>query len=993
MNSFSHFNLINPDQLEIWFPFSLGNIPEEALENPMQEVIPHFPSQTSVTATKGTFMQQLEQLSDSGAPSLNSSTNGKSSDQYSEISPLLWLLRMTNHMQQAEDQAALFQTIASEVHQYLQADRVLIYRFQTENHGKVMAESMTSGYTPSLGKILPAIAFGAERSLDYQQQPFVQLNDIAQASLSPYENQLFAQFQVQASLSLPILLGPVWGLLVVQQCDHPRTWQDHEITLLYQITTELKLRLQPLEFRTQRQQQAQQEPILAKIIERITPSSERDIALGNITEELRRFYQADRVIFYRFRPDWSGEFIAEAVADNWKSLSQAQQEETGLTSRDLVADERCNMVQIGSLNTTEFTDTYLKDTQGGYFRVRQVQRIDDIYEAGFSKCYLSTLEKFQVRAYMIAPIFEGEQLWGLLAVHQNSGPRYWQDPEVTLLSLMSSRLDTILKELDVTAQLQKQSAQLQTQSDQFMNFMNQSKAYGSLINKIGAALIRENFSRDDMFRLVVREIRNFLNADRVAVFKFEPGYKNGAVIIEERQPGQVSALEIEVIDHCFSERMAEEYRKGRVWAVADIYQAGLAKCYIDVLAQFEVRGNLVVPLLKGEELWGLFCIHQCTGPREWQEEEIEFIKQVASQLNVAIQQAESTEQLRQQSEELIAAAEREKAAKEQLQQEVIQLLLTVRPALQGDLTVRAPITDTEVGTIADAYNNTLGSLRQLVTQMQDTSRQVAQVSADSNASIGELTFQAQYQFQTLRQTLEQVQMMISSTEAVGASAQQVELAVQQANTIILAGDAAMNRTVDSIVDIRETVVETNQRLQRLSASSQKISRVINLISNFTTQTQLLALNASIEATRAGEYGRGFVVVADEVRSLARQSADAATEIEQLVQEIQASTAGVSTAMETGIQQVASGTELVSNARENLNAIVDATSQISQLVASITLAAQGQTEQFQSLSQTMTEVATIADQTSADSTKISTSFSELLETAQQLQVSADQFKVN
>ena len=99
----------------------------------------------------------------------------------------------------------------------------------------------------------------------------------------------------------------------------------------------------------------------------------------------------------------------------------------------------------------------------------------------------------------------------------------------------------------------------------------------------------------------------------------------------------------------------------------------------------------------------------------------------------------------------------------------------------------------------------------------------------------------------------------------------------------MAGDAAIDQTVDEMEDIRETVVETGKKLQRLSESSQKISKVVHLIGSFTTQTQLLALNAAIEATRAGEFGRGFGVVADEVRSLARQSATAATEIEQLVQ--------------------------------------------------------------------------------------------------------------
>jgi methyl-accepting chemotaxis protein PixJ len=136
-----------------------------------------------------------------------------------------------------------------------------------------------------------------------------------------------------------------------------------------------------------------------------------------------------------------------------------------------------------------------------------------------------------------------------------------------------------------------------------------------------------------------------------------------------------------------------------------------------------------------------------------------------------------------------------------------------------------------------------------------------------------------------------------------------------------------------------------------------------------------------------------VVVADEVRSLARQSAEATSEIEQLVQEIQMGTAEVSSVMEKGIQQVAQGTTQVQDARQNLNAIVEATTQISQLVEGITEATQVQTEQFQSVTQTMSEVAAIANKTSEDSIEISTSFKDLLTMAQNLQASADQFKVD
>jgi methyl-accepting chemotaxis protein PixJ len=203
----------------------------------------------------------------------------------------------------------------------------------------------------------------------------------------------------------------------------------------------------------------------------------------------------------------------------------------------------------------------------------------------------------------------------------------------------------------------------------------------------------------------------------------------------------------------------------------------------------------------------------------------------------------------------------------------------------------------------------------------------------------------------------------------------------------------MNRTVDGIMAIRESVAEVGRKLKQLGESSQKISRVVNLIGDFATQTQLLSLNAAIEATRAGEYGRGFAVVADEVRSLARQSTGATQEIEKLVAEIQSQTGEVTKVMETAVGQVITGTNLVEETRTSLKAIAAATGQISELVQGITQATLAQLQQSQSVTQTMKDVAAIATHTTEDSLELSASFQQSLETAQQLQAAVDQFKVD
>lgn len=162
---------------------------------------------------------------------------------------------------------------------------------------------MTSSYTPSLGEYLPALIFGIEIRVDCKQRSVIALNNIYENALSAYQLQLLKQFQIKTSLSLPLQVeGQVWGLLVVQQCSHARKWKEAEVNLLHHIVAELKLKLQTIELKTQRYEEAKQEKVLAQILQKIPPSSDASTTLGNITQQLRQFFKADRVVVYRFSP-------------------------------------------------------------------------------------------------------------------------------------------------------------------------------------------------------------------------------------------------------------------------------------------------------------------------------------------------------------------------------------------------------------------------------------------------------------------------------------------------------------------------------------------------------------------------------------------------------------------------------------------------------------------------------------------------------------------
>lgn len=371
----------------------------------------------------------------------------------------------------------------------------------------------------------------------------------------------------------------------------------------------------------------------------------------------------------------------------------------------------------------------------------------------------------------------------------------------------------------------------------------------------------------------------------------------------------------------------------------------------------------------------------------------ENINIMTSQLQTFLQeQVQATEQAfaLEQTERL---AEEQRQLKESLQKRALELLMEVDPISKGDLTTRATVTADEIGTIADSYNATVGNLRKIVQQVQSAASQVAQTTTSNESSVQELSVEALRGAQEIAVALVKVQEMAESVRLVAANAKLAEAALQQAQVTVAEGDTAMNRTVEGFVAIRENVAETAKKVKRLGESSQKISAVVNLIGTFAAQTNLLALNASIEAARAGEEGRGFAVVANEVRALARQSAEATSEISQLVAGIQAETNEVVAAMEAGTEQVVLGTQLVDDTRQSLNKITETSAQINSLVEAIAQATVVQSLASESVTQTMTNAATIADKTSSEASLVSASFEELRMLAQALQEDVGKFKVS
>jgi methyl-accepting chemotaxis protein PixJ len=530
--------------------------------------------------------------------------------------------------------------------------------------------------------------------------------------------------------------------------------------------------------------------------------------------------------------------------------------------------------------------------------------------------------------------------------------------------------------------------------EEFVSLQSRSKELAQVLSQI-VTDARKSVKREEIVQTTVKQLRPGLKADRVVAYFFEKNYSHGKILAESLSGHCQSLIGAELEDGC-SEEMVTRYQPGAVRSINNIMAENLSDCHRQMLTDCQIRASIVAPIFQNQKLIGLLCVHQCNGPRDWIVEEVDLVKQAAIQMGFALDQGyllAYTEQARREArQEADQRADQQQQEKELLQRRALALLMEVDPVSQGDLTVRATVTPDEVGTIADSYNAIIRSLRELVMQVQQASHTVSTTATHSESSVCALSTDAKQQRTAVDLALRQVQATVKSIQGVAQRAAAAEEGVQRATQTIAAGDAAMNRTVQGILTIRETVAETTKKVKRLGDASQKISKVVNLISSFAAQTNMLALNAAIEAARAGEEGRGFAVVAEEVRSLAQQSTNATAEIEQLVLEIQTQTHEVISAMESGTDQVVTGTQMVEETRERLAEITLVSQQISQLIGEISQATALQTQAYSNVSQTMEQVATIADGSSKQSETVAESFAELSKVAQVLQISVAQFKV-
>ncbi|MBE9012936.1 GAF domain-containing protein [Pseudanabaenaceae cyanobacterium LEGE 13415] len=541
------------------------------------------------------------------------------------------LSEVVNNIRSSLDTNFIFHTTCQDLCKLLKLERAAIYRFNPDWSGEFISH---------FGRVEPqwerANPFGQNLVWEdthlqetkggrYRNNETFAVNDIYAAGHTRCHLDVLEQFKIRAYVLVPIFTGSkLWGLLAAYQHSSSRQWAAFEVEFLSQAGAQLGVAIQQANLlkHTKQQSIAFQNAIarqraLTEVVSKIRSSLDPTLILETTCQEVCNQLKVERVAVFRFNEDWNGEFVSHFGDSSWASLK-------------------------GFGKNLIWEDTYLQETKGGRYRNNEHFAVADIYEAGHSRCHIEILEQFKIRAYALTPIFVGRNLWGLLAAYQHSAPREWDTVEVEFLGQVANQLGVAIQSAELLSKTQIRAEELHQSAEQ-------SRILFDVVSKI-----RESLDLETIFTTMVTEVRRSLKADRVGVYKFDSdsAYNEGEFVAEDVLPKFPAALGAKVRDHCFGENYATKYSKGRMHTMTDLRCAEIDECYRSILEQFEIRAVIIAPIIKDGTLWGLLCVHQCEYPREWSHLDIQFVKQVAAQLSIALKQSDLLAQTREQTERL-----------------------------------------------------------------------------------------------------------------------------------------------------------------------------------------------------------------------------------------------------------------------------------------------------------------------------------------------------
>jgi len=326
------------------------------------------------------------------------------------------------------------------------------------------------------------------------------------------------------------------------------------------------------------------------------------------------------------------------------------------------------------------------------------------------------------------------------------------------------------------------------------------------------------------------------------------------------------------------------------------------------------------------------------------------------------------------------------------QEAILRLLDEMGKVADGDLTVQAKVTEDITGAIADSINYTIEELRRLVSGITKAADQVTSATGEAQKVATQLLVATQKQSTEIQATGQSVLQIAQSINEVSGNATQSAQVAEGSLSAAEKGTQAVQNAIRGMNDIREQIQETSKRIKRLGESSQEIGEIVQLITDITEQTNVLALNAAIQAAAAGEAGRGFTVVAEEVQRLAERSAEATKHISAIIKSIQRDTQDAVVAMERSTQGVVEGTKVADEAGQALHEIEQVSTRLAELIGAISNATQNQAKSASRVAENMKGILGITQLTTEGTKKTATSATQLNALANELKNSVSGFKL-
>ncbi|MBD1902239.1 MULTISPECIES: GAF domain-containing protein [Cyanophyceae] len=641
------------------------------------------------------------------------------------------LHRITNRIRQSlELQEILIATVA-EVSSLLEADRVMVYRFHGDESGEVIAESIYKNRLPSLkGLNFPADDIPPQARELYQKVRLRSIVNVASGliglsildspetgesleirkihyrPIDPCHVAYLKAMGVQSSLVVPILHGDrLWGLLVGHYAQ-PQVISERELEIVQTVADQVSIAIAQSTLLTQTREKAQREVTLNHIATLL--HSLPTIELQSALEETVSALQGSGGRLY-ITPETTG--LSAVVYTCGDQLMLLEPGVVAVPASSVLIEQH-PLWQEWLKGGANFNPAATANARGS----SGIIAIADLYKQTYLQPLETGFQSTLIRGVLIVPLQHRQQLVGYLTVFRDEidtetlwagcfdpdtrqvhprksfevwrqlkrgQSRQWTPEEIELADALGDRFSMAIEQYGLYQKVQRLNANLDCQVQERTVKLQQSLEWASVLKQV-IDQIRSTLELKTILQTIVREVRNLLNTDRVIVYQFTQRWQ-GKVVVEEVTGNTKSILGQVYDENCFPLEYAILYQGGRVRAISDVHQASLQACHVEFLEQIQVKANLVVPIRRGEKLWGLLVAHACHEPRVWKAEEVDLLQQLAAQAAIAIQQAE----LYQQQAELLAQtqqqAEQLSNALQELQKTQTQLIQTEKMSSLGQL--------------------------------------------------------------------------------------------------------------------------------------------------------------------------------------------------------------------------------------------------------------------------------------------------------------------